>query len=70
MQERFEGIGAQCSGKCRDNKHPYSDADDQRQCSKFVADDPCKNIHESLEILAQIHSSVEMRYLFFITVEH
>ena len=70
MQERFEGVGAQCSGKCRDNKHPYSDADDERKRSKSVSDDPCKNVHESLEILAQIYPGVEMRYLFFIPVEH
>ena len=70
MQKRFERIRAKCSGKYRDNKRIYSDANDERKCSKSASGDPCKNFHEALEILAQIHPSVEMRYLFFITVEH
>ena len=70
MKQRFEGVSAQCSGKCRDNKHPYTDADDERKCNKCVPHDPCKNVHKSLEVFAQVHPGVEMRYLFFIAVEH
>ena len=70
MQERFERVGPECAGECWNYKHPYSDADDERKCSESGSDDPCKRVHELLEIFAQIHPGVEMRYLFFIAVEH
>src|SRR5438045_6154937 len=70
MQESFERVGAERSGECWNYKHPYSDADDERKRSKSASDDPCKRVHKSLEILAQIHPGVEMRYLFFIAIEH
>src|SRR5437763_4321155 len=70
MQKRFEWIRAKCSGKCWNNKHANTHSDNTRERSKFVSDDSWKNVHESLEILAQIHLGIEMRDLFFVAIEH